>query len=391
MRERDVAPDFWTLVFRQFAKRRRAVLAWWVVLALFACAIFAPFLASSRPLYLEQGGRATFPAMAALTAGDFAWLAGFAAAVTGRIVYGILRRREPNRSHISRSLAVAAAVFVVGASLALLRPHRADRVDWAASRASAEREGGRVVLAPIPFNPIEASLTRRLKHPAQDGHFLGTDSAGRDVAARMVWGARVSLIVGFVAVAIFVSIGTVVGSLAGFFGGRIDLAAQRLIEVMMCFPTFFLILAILAFVGQSIFNIMIVIGLTGWTGVARLVRGEMLRLRNLDFVTAGVALGASSPRLIFRHLLPNALSPVLVSATFGIAGAILVEAALSFLGLGVAPPTPSWGQLLQDGRAYALSHPWLALYPGLAIFITVTAYNLVGEGLRDALDPRLKK
>lgn len=221
-------------------------------------------------------------------------------------------------------------------------------------------------------------------------HFLGTDKLGRDVLCRMLWGGRVSLSVGIVAVAIYVTIGIIVGALAGYFRGFWDLMISRIIEVVICFPSFFLILTIVAMVGPGLLNIMIVIGLTGWTGIARLVRGEFLRLVDQEFVLAGKALGYSPVRLIFRHVLPNAMAPVLVSATFGIAGAILTESGLSFLGLGISIPTPSWGSLLADGRE-ALEHaPWLIHFPGLAIFITITAYNLIGEALRDAADPRLR-
>lgn len=221
-------------------------------------------------------------------------------------------------------------------------------------------------------------------------HVLGTDKLGRDVLCRMIWGGRVSLSVGIVAVAIYVTIGIIVGALAGYFRGVWDLVISRIIEVVICFPSFFLILTIVALVGPGLLNIMIVIGLTGWTGIARLVRGEFLRLVDQEFVLAGKALGYSPARLIFRHVLPNAMAPVLVSATFGIAGAILTESGLSFLGLGISIPTPSWGSLLADGRE-ALEHaPWLIHFPGLAIFITITAYNLIGEALRDAADPRLR-
>jgi peptide/nickel transport system permease protein len=219
---------------------------------------------------------------------------------------------------------------------------------------------------------------------------MGTDGIGRDILCRMIWGGRISLSVGIVAVSIYVTIGIVVGALAGYFRGFVDLIISRVIEVVICFPAFFLILTIVAMIGPSIFNIMIVIGLIGWTGVARLVRGEFLRLSNQEFVLAGRALGFSAPRLIFRHVLPNAMAPVLVSATFGIAGAILTESALSFLGFGVTIPTPSWGSILATGRDKMQSAPWVIYFPGLAIFLTITAYNLVGEAFRDAADPRLR-
>ena len=247
------------------------------------------------------------------------------------------------------------------------------------------------ILAPYlaPYSPTAYDLDSILLAPGKL-HLLGTDDQGRDVLSRLIFGTRISLSVGFVAVSIYVAIGIALGALAGYYGGWIDVVISRFIEVMICFPTFFLILAILAFVGPSIYNIMIVIGLTGWTGIARLVRGEFLRLKSQDFVAAAVASGASDARIMFKHLLPNSLSPVFVSATFGVAAAILVESSLSFLGFGVPPYVPSWGGILSESREYMDVAWWLTLVPGFAIFITITAYNLVGEGLRDAIDPRMK-
>ena len=244
--------------------------------------------------------------------------------------------------------------------------------------------------APAWYKQAKAVTDRKPISAWSGPHWLGTDELGRDILCRMIWGGRVSLSVGIVAVAIYVSIGIVIGSLAGYFRGVCDLVVSRIIEVVICFPAFFLILTIVAMVGPGLFNIMVVIGLTGWTGIARLVRGEFLRLVDQEFVLAGRALGYSPLRLIFRHVLPNALAPVLVSATFGVAGAILTESALSFLGLGITVPTPSWGGILADGRQALLRAPWLIHFPGLAIFVTITSYNLVGEALRDAADPRLR-
>ncbi|WP_460596701.1 oligopeptide ABC transporter permease [Geomonas sp. Red276] len=224
--------------------------------------------------------------------------------------------------------------------------------------------------------------------PPSSAHWFGTDELGRDVLTRIIYGARVSLKVGFVAVGISVAIGVVIGLLSGFYGGWTDSILMRLVDIMLCFPTFFLILAVIAMLEPSINYIMIIIGLTSWTGVARLVRAEVLSLKSRDFVLAARVLGASDARIIFRHILPNALSPVLVSATLGVAGAILTESALSFLGIGVQPPTPSWGNILTSGKDYIEFAWWLSLYPGLAILVTVLSYNLVGEGIRDALDPR---
>ncbi len=239
-------------------------------------------------------------------------------------------------------------------------------------------------------DPSVIDVGQRLLPPSWE-HPMGTDDLGRGVLVRMLYGARISLLVGFVAVGVSSLIGILFGSLAGYYGGWIDALIMRFVDIMLCFPTFFLILAVIAFLDPSIWNIMIVIGLTSWMGVARLIRAEFLSLRQRDFVLAAQALGASDLRLIFRHILPNALSPVLVSATLGIAGAILTESALSFLGIGVQPPTPSWGNMLITGKQTLGSAWWLSVFPGVAILITVLGYNLLGEGIRDALDPRLKE
>lgn len=246
-------------------------------------------------------------------------------------------------------------------------------------------------LAPIlsSYSPTAYDLDAILLPPSAS-HPFGTDEEGRDVLSRMIYGTRISLSVGFVAVGLYVVIGVILGALAGYFGGWVDILISRAIEIMICFPTFFLILAVLAFVGPSLVNIMVVIGLTSWPGIARLVRGEFLKLRGQDFVLAGKVSGAGAARLIFRHILPNSLAPVFVSATFGVASAILIESSLSFLGFGVQPPTPSWGEILSQSRDFMDIAWWLAMFPGLAIFVSITAYNLVGEGLRDAIDPRMK-
>jgi peptide/nickel transport system permease protein len=241
-----------------------------------------------------------------------------------------------------------------------------------------------------PYDPNHIDLKQVLMAPSQ-AHLLGTDTLGRDVFSRIIFGSRVSLKVGFVAVGLATLIGLLVGALAGYYGGWVDSALMRLVDLMLCFPAFFLILAVIAVLEPSIWNIMAVIGLTSWMGVARLVRAEFLSLREREFVTAARALGAGDVRLILRHMLPNALAPVMVSATLGVAGAILTESALSFLGLGVQPPTPSWGNILTAGKDNIEIAWWLSVFPGLAILITVMSYNLLGEGIREAIDPRLKE
>ncbi|HEX9078769.1 MAG TPA: ABC transporter permease [Desulfuromonadaceae bacterium] len=242
----------------------------------------------------------------------------------------------------------------------------------------------------VPFSPNEINAWEVLDPPSLR-HWFGTDDLGRDVFSRVVYGARISLLVGFVAAGIAVLIGTLVGLLAGFYGGLIDSLLMRVVDIMFCFPAFFLILAVITFLRPSIWYIMIIIGLTGWMGVARLVRAETLSIREMDYIMAARCVGCSDRRLIFRHILPNAVSPALVAATLGIAGAILTESALSFLGIGVQPPTPSWGNILTSGKDYIEFAWWLSLFPGLAILVTVLAYNLLGEGIRDALDPRIRR
>jgi peptide/nickel transport system permease protein len=239
-----------------------------------------------------------------------------------------------------------------------------------------------------PYDPNEIDRNSILS-PPDARHLLGTDDLGRDVLSRMIYGSRISLLVGFVAVGISVLIGIIFGSIAGYYGGVTDRIIMRFVDVMLSIPTFFLILAVIAFVGPSIWNIMIVIGVTSWMGVARLVRVEFLSLRNREYVLSAQSLGLSQIRVMVRHMLPNSLAPVLVSAILGVAAAILVESGLSFLGLGVQPPTASWGNILTLGKANIEIAWWLSVYPGLAILVTVLGYNLLGEGLRDAIDPRL--
>jgi peptide/nickel transport system permease protein len=217
---------------------------------------------------------------------------------------------------------------------------------------------------------------------------MGTDGLGRDVLSRMLHGGRISLLVGLVAVGISTAIGILLGAVAGYYRGWVDTFIMRLVDAMLSIPSFFLILAVIAFLTPSIVNVMIVIGLTSWMGVTRLVRAEFLSLYGREFVMASRTLGAKDARLIFTHLLPNSLTPIIVSSVLGVAGAVLMESGLSFLGLGVQAPQASWGNILSDGKDYIQFAWWLSLFPGLAILITVLGYNLLGEGLRDALDPR---
>lgn len=240
---------------------------------------------------------------------------------------------------------------------------------------------------PIPFGPDDVDVANRL-HPPDAQHHFGTDELGRDVLARMIHGARVSLTVGLLATAMSLVVGSFLGAIAGYYGGVADWLVSRLIEIVLCFPLLFLALAIVAFFGPSVWTILIALGLTTWTSEARFVRGEFLRIREMEFAYAARASGARDARIIFRHLLPNALAPVLVSASFGVAYAILTESALSFLGLGVPLPTATWGSILSSAKQYIEYAWWLVVFPGVAIFLTVAAFNIIGDRFRDALDPR---
>jgi peptide/nickel transport system permease protein len=337
------AETYWSIVARQYRKNKVAVFGLIIVVGLFALALTADFIANDKPLVMRYKGQIYFP-----VAKDYSVRLG-------------ISQWQPQFQNISYKEFVDANF---------------GEADWA-------------VFPPIKYSPNDVSLLDTIRPPSAQ-HFLGTDEIGRDIASRMIHGSRVSLSVGFVAVSIYVVIGLLIGALAGYYGGIVDMVASRLIEIMLTIPTFFLIITVLAFRPQSIFNIMVVIGITNWPTVARLTRGEFLKTKSLEYVVAARALGASDFRTIFRHVLPNTVAPVFVAATFGIASAILIESTLSFLGFGVPSSTASWGSILSSARPLLPSGWWLTVFPGLAIFLTVTSYNLVGEGLRDAADPRLR-
>jgi peptide/nickel transport system permease protein len=265
----------------------------------------------------------------------------------------------------------------------------------AGAREAAEKKENQytAILAPIGYHHNDNDIERIVEGPTFSGwgtgHFLGTDTNGRDVLSRLIYGTRVSLTIGVIAVAIYCTIGTIIGAIMGYFGGKTDMFLMRFVEIMMCFPTLaFILILVGVFNNRSIFMIMIAIGLVRWSSVARLIRGQFFTERNLDYVIAARALGIPVRRIVFKHVLPNAIHPMFVAATFGVAAAILMESGLAFLGLG-DPNVPSWGQLLLKGRETNAN--WLILGPGFAIFLTVTVLNLVGEGLRDALDPKLRQ
>ena len=243
-------------------------------------------------------------------------------------------------------------------------------------------------IAPYKFEDID--LLNRFGPPLQPKHLLGTDDLGHDVLTRLLYAGRVSLVVGFAAALSAVALGTLVGVVAGFYGQAVESVLMRLTDIVLTLPVFGVLLILGRYFGGGILPIVVIIGLFGWTITARLVRGEVLRLKNQDFTDAARALGAGETRIILRHLLPNAMAPIIVAATLGVGGSILTEAALSYFGVGIQPPTPSWGNMLQNAQSYLWTSPWLAFWPGMMIFFTVLCFNFFGDGLRDALDPRLK-
>ncbi|MBO7611944.1 MAG: ABC transporter permease [Elusimicrobia bacterium] len=245
------------------------------------------------------------------------------------------------------------------------------------------------LFAPVisPYTPSEQNVFERLQAPSLS-HFFGTDDLGRDVFTRMVFGARISLAVGFISVFIILVIGTFLGIISGYYGGKIDYIIMRFTDIVLCFPTFFLIILVIAFIEPNIYNVMIVIGVTSWPGLARLVRAEVLSLKEREFILVSKMMAISNIKIFFVHILPNIISPLMVYSSLAIGGAILTESALSFLGLGVQPPMPSWGQILTSGKDYIYMAWWLSLFPGIAILVTVLAFNLVGEAIRDIFDPK---
>lgn len=247
------------------------------------------------------------------------------------------------------------------------------------------------LLAPLiaPANPLKQVLSTRLKPPSVT-HWLGTDQLGRDILSRMIYGARISLVIGTVVVGLAASVGTLVGLVAGYAGGWLDEGLMRVTDVFFAFPALILAMAISGALGPSLTNAMIAIAVVSWPVYARLVRAQVLSLREREYVEAARGLGASAGRIVWQHILPNTLAPLLVQASFDMGGAILSAAGLSFIGFGAQPPTPEWGVMISDGRNYIATQSWLSLFPGLAILLTVAAFNLIGDGLRDALDPRLR-
>jgi len=400
--------SYFTLVWRELKKDRVAVVGLWAVLGLVVLAVGAPLLSQDQPfLYCDAGGcsspwlRGLFDRLVFESSVDIFYNLLLVLAPPYALALAVLKKRAGVRlPQRRRRLFLGFAGLFVALFLGMMPErlgslenplHYSHAVESYRARVLEARAAGHDVTAVFPvhhYSCRETDPTHSLVAPSSE-HWLGTDTEGRDVFARMLYGTRISLSIGIVAVGLYVMIGVLVGALAGYFGGWVDALLSRLIEIMICFPTFFLILTLAALIRErSIFHVMLIIGITSWTGVARLVRAEFLKHKGLEYAQAARALGIPVRRIIFAHILPNASAPVLVSATFGIASAILVESSLAFLGLG-DPTVASWGGTLDAGRVE--QRLWLILAPGFAIFFVVTVFNLVGEGLRDALDPKLRR
>lgn len=390
--------SYWAIVWEQFRKNRTGFAALIGIGMLFATAIYAPFLASKLPfVWFDADGSVSFPWFRALLFNRNVYANGidlfFNLLLVLSLPYAVAgwwaTRRAASiearyRAAFWRRMLGVGSLVLLAAFVGLLWID--PRIALIEYRELAMAGTGHGI-----FPPIRIQYDDTLFNVEGPGiyHLLSTDSAGRDIFVRLVFGTRVSLSVGVIAVSIYIGIGTVLGSLSGYFGGRTDMVIQRLIEIFLCFPSFFMILTFIGFLEQpSITWVMVIIGLIGWTSPARLVRGEFLRLRNMDFVSAARAGGLTDARIIFRHVLPNAMGPVLVNATFGVASSVLVESSLSFLGLG-DPTLPSWGRILAYGRS--TGEVSMMLIAGMAIFVTVSLFNLAGEGIRDALDPKLRR
>ncbi|MBX2803696.1 MAG: ABC transporter permease [Myxococcales bacterium] len=352
--------SYWSEVSRQFRKGMPGMVGLAIAVGLLLVALLAPVIANDRPVVCHYRGSLSFPAMTSYVDAWVPW---------------------QGMRYDLKSLRVGGTFP--------LSDHYAELEGRTWKDVADSEDMSFALWPPIPWHPNQFDKDAITERPSR-AHVLGTDDQGRDVLARLVHGTVVAWLVGVISMSIAGTIGTVLGVVAGFLGGWVDLVLSRLVEVVICFPAFFLIIAVIAFLEPSIVNIMVVLGCIRWTGIFRLVRGEVLATRDLDYVQAARALGVSDTRIMFRHVLPNAVSPVFVALAFGIAGAILTETSLSFLGFG-DPSVASWGEIVQQGRTYVSQGLWhLTVFPGVAIFLTLTAFNLFGQGLRDAMDPKLR-
>ena len=374
-------------VLSALLKRHSARLGLLWIGILVVIATFSPFLASSHPIYMVVDGKASSPLLAHMSAQDWVWLAAFVFTLI------LVKWSRPFWQKLLIWLGLVLVSALV-ANAVVSPPMLVIYEQYREMQANGQIE--KVIYAPIPYSAkdylrdysntgVEAPL-----EAAERTHWLGTDENGADVASRMIHASRIALGIGFIATGIALLIGTIIGGLMGYFSGIVDIIGMRLVEIFEAIPTLFLLLSFVAFFGRSIYMMMVIIGITAWSGYARYVRAEFLKLRQQDFVQAAVACGLPLRSILFRHMLPNGLAPLLVATSFGVASAILAEATLSFLGLGLIDD-PSWGQLLNQAVQSSTFNWWLAVFPGGAIFMTVFAYNLLGEALRDAVDPHTNR
>ena len=379
--------SYWRRILGQTFMRwgARLGLLWVVILALVG--VFAPFLASSFPLLLSRNGELSSPVLQHLQPVDVVFLVGFIS-----LLVLLPWRLSPARKLL---LFLSTIAIATGLAYAWVKPPKL--VIYEQYRvAQAQGRYDWVVNAPIPYSPKDYQRDRGdtgLEAPLSNGgrtHWFGTEQNGADVLSRMIHASRIALGIGFVATGIAMLLGVLIGGLMGYFSGVVDILGMRLVEIFEAVPTLFLLLTFVAFFGRSLYIMMVIIGITSWPGYARYVRAEFLRLRKQDFVQAAEAAGLPLSSILFRHMLPNGMGPVLVAASFGVAAAILAEATLSFLGLGLVDD-PSWGEMLNQAVQSSTFNWWMAAFPGGAIFLTVFAYNLIGESLRDAIDPYLSK
>lgn len=361
----------------------------WIVILAFIAA-FAPFLANSMPLFASKNGELLYPILRYLHAGDVIAMTSFIVALLlWRLP--ITQKKKVWIFILIVSIAgIAGKILTSPPKLVVYEQFReqANDYDWQ-------------ILPPIPYSPtdylrdygdtsLEAPLLAAQQVENSRTHFMGTDENGADVASRMIHASRIAMAIGFIATGIAMFIGIIIGGQMGYFSGKVDMLGMRLVEIFEAIPVLFLLLAFVAFFGRNIYIMMVIIGVTGWSGYARYIRAEFLKLRKQDYVQAAVASGLSLRSILFKHMLPNGIAPLLVAASFGVASAILAEATLSFLGLGPVD-APSWGQMLNQAVKSSTFNWWMAVFPGGAIFLTVFAYNLMGEALRDAIDPTMSK
>ena len=390
--------SYWSVVWSQFKKNKIALWGLGAIVLLLLQAIYSPFLSLDVPLVYSVEGTTHFPFLVELfnknrfeNTVDILFNGIMVASPFIVALWFVLKKVLSFSTNKTLVIFIGFLILVCILSSVASENTKMGNKKYKDEIAAAKADGKKVsaIFPLMKWSYKETDLEGRNPQAPSAKHLLGTDATGRDVLTRMLYGTRISMTIGVVAVSIYMLIGIVLGALAGYFGGAIDLWISRLIEVVICFPTFFLILTLAAFIEKrTVFHVMILIGVVSWTGVARLVRGEFLRQRGMDYVQAAIALGISRAKIIFTHILPNAMGPILVSATFGIASAILTESSLSFLGLGDTT-APSWGGILNVGRQQGKL--WLILAPGFAIFFVVSVFNLVGEAIRDAMDPRLRQ